>query len=84
MKNTFELLDAWPVGHITFGSEAGCDDQVLGFRSSTIGRLDVPATFVRIELGSGYNTFKGSVALDVENIVAMIEVISEFFVCWII
>lgn len=84
MDNASKLFDTRPVRHISLGSEACCDDQVLGLSGSTIGCLDIPAAFVRVELSASHNTFEGSMAFDVKNLVAVVKVIPEFLVGGII
>lgn len=84
MNNAFKLFDTRPVRHISLGSEACCDDKVLGLSGSTIGCVDIPAPFVRVELSSGYHTFESSMAFDVKDLVAVVKVISKFLVGWIV
>ncbi len=80
MNSTLELVDARPLWYVPLRSKAGCDDEVLGFRSTPVLSFDVPAPVIGIELGVDDDAFEGSVILDVENSVAVIEVVTELFV----
>lgn len=77
VDHALEQVDVLPLGHVALGREPGGDDQVFGFGGAAVGGFDVPAAFVGVELGFGYNAVEGGVALDVEDFVAVVEVLSE-------
>ena len=80
MKDASELLDAGPIRDVSLSSEAGADDQILGFRSPAISCLDVPASFVSLELSISDDTLEGCLAFDVKNLVAGVEVIPQVMI----
>ena len=84
MENTFEFFDPGPSRDVPFGSKAGTDDEILGLGSPTIGSLDMPTSFVSFELSINNNTLKSRLALDVENPVASIEIISQVVIIWVV
>ena len=84
MENAFELVDAWPVGHIALCCEASADDEVLRFGVSTICSLDVPASLIGLELSFGDNTLEGCIFLEVEDLVAGVEIVSQVVIVGIV
>jgi hypothetical protein len=80
MNNPFELVDPGPIRDVSLGRKTGADDQILGFSSPAVRCLDVPASFVGLELSIDNNTLKSCLAFDVENLVASIEIISQVVV----
>lgn len=84
MNDAFEFLDTGPVRDVAFGGEAGADDEVLGFGGATVCGLDVPASFLGVELGVNDNTFEGGLTFDVEDSVARVEVIAEIVIVGVV
>ena len=80
MKDAFEFVDPGPIRDISLGSKAGADNQILCFSSPAVRCLDSPTSFFGVELSIGNNTLKGRLALDVENPVASIEIITQVVV----
>lgn len=76
MNGTLEFIDARPVRDIPFGSESGTDDKICSFSSSAVGGLDVPTSFIGVELSINNDTLESRLALDVENLIASVEIIS--------
>lgn len=74
--NAFELVNAGPVRDVPFGSKASTDNKICGFGSSAIGSLDVPTSFVSVELSIDNDTFKSGLAFDVKDLVTCVEIIS--------
>lgn len=66
--------------NIAFGSKTRGDDKILRLRSAAVRGLDGPAAFVGIELSIDHHAFKRSLALDIEDLVAVIEVVPQLFV----
>lgn len=84
MNDPFELVDPRPIRDVSLGRKADADDQILGFSSPAVRRLDVPTSFVGLELGIDNNTFKSCLALDVEDFIASIEIVSQVVVVRVI
>ena len=84
MENTFELVDAWPVGHIALRCEASADNEVLRFGIAIICSLDVPASLIGLELSFGDNTFESCIFLEVEDLVAGVEIVSQVVIVGIV
>ena len=84
MENAFEFVNAWPVGHIALSCEASADDEVLRFGVSTICSLDVPASLIGLELSFGDNTLEGCIFLEVEDLVAGVEIVSQVVIVGIV
>jgi hypothetical protein len=80
MNNTLELLDSEPARDVSLSCEARGDDEVLGLGCSAVCCLDRPTSFVRVELGFHNNTFEGSMALNVKDLVTVIKVITKLLV----
>ena len=80
MKDAFEFVDPGPIRDVALGGKAGADDQILGFGNPAVRRLDVPTSFSSVELSIDNNTLKRRLALDVENLITSIEIISQVVV----
>lgn len=77
MDNSFELVDARPVRNISLSREACTDDQILRFGISAISRLDVPTSFICVELGFGDDCSKGSSFSQVQDSVTGIKLLTN-------
>ena len=85
MDYAFEVIDADELGgNITLGCETSGDDEVFGLGGSTIGGLDVPATFFSVELSIDDNAVESRFFFDAEDFVAVIEIRTQVFVGWVV
>lgn len=80
----FEFLDALPGWQVAFGGKTSGENQIPRFGCAAIGCLDVPTTFLRVESGASHDTLESGVALDVENFVAVVEIVAKFLVVGIV
>jgi len=84
MNSAFEFVDSGPIRDVSLGSKAGADDQIFGFSSSAIGCFDVPTSFLSVELSIDNNTLKSGLALDVENPITGVEVVSQVVIVGVV
>lgn len=80
MNDPFEIVDPGPIRDVSLSRKASADDQVLGFSSSAVRCLYVPASFPGFELGVDNNALESCLAFDVDNLVASIEIVSQVVV----
>ena len=75
-----EFLDTRPVRNVSLCCEAGRNDEVFRLASPAVCGLDMPFTSFGVEFRTNNHTFECRVTLDVQNFVAMIEVVSQLSV----
>lgn len=71
-----ELLDTRPVRNVSLCCETGRNHEVFGLASTAICSLDMPFASLSIKFGTDDHAFECRVTLDVQNFVAMVEVVS--------
>jgi len=70
--------------NVAFGGKTGTNHKVLCLSSAAVRCLDGPAALFGVEMGVCHHTFERRLALDVEDFVAVVEVVSELFVARVV
>lgn len=84
MDDSLKGVDAFVVGNVSLGGEAGCHYEVLALCKSPVFRLDVPFALRFLKLGIDNYTLERAVLLDVEDSVDMVEVGSKLLVVGVV
>lgn len=80
VNDAFEFVDAGPNWQVSLSSKACADDKILGCSSPAVRCLDLPTSSFSFEFSIDNNTLKSCLALNVENPIAGIEIISQIVV----